>query len=123
MRAVGVDLVNVGRFQRAMERWGEGFIKRIFTPNEIAFCERRPRKYESYAARFAAKEAFVKALGTGFRRGVFCTQVEIQDNEKSPPQVVLHGRARELAGDAEILLSLSHERDAAVAVVFMERRS
>lgn len=69
--------MNVTRFQRAIERWGEGFLKRIFTPGEISFCEKRPRKYESYAARFAAKEAFVKALGTGFRRGVFCTQVEI----------------------------------------------
>ena len=122
MRAIGVDLVDVSRMQRAIERWGEGFLRRVFTPGEIAFCEGRPAKYERYAARFAAKEAVVKALGTGFRRGVFCTQVEIVDNEHSPPHVELHGKARDLAGPADILLSLSHERTAAVAVVFMERR-
>jgi len=122
MRAIGVDLVDVSRMRQAILRWGGGFLQRVFTPREIAFCESRPAKYECYAARFAAKEAVVKALGTGFRRGVFCTQVEIVDNEHSPPHVELHGKARDLAGQAEILLSLSHERAAAVAVVFMERR-
>jgi len=122
MRAIGVDLVDVSRMRQAILRWGEGFLRRVFTPREIAFCESRPAKYECYAARFAAKEAVVKALGTGFRRGVFCTQVEIVDNEHSPPHVELHGKARDLAGPAEILLSLSHERATAVAVVFMERR-
>ena len=122
MRAIGVDLVDVSRMRKAILRWGEGFLRRVFTPREIAFCESRPSKYECYAARFAAKEAVVKALGTGFRRGVFCTQVEIVDNEHSPPHVELSGIARELAGPADILLSLSHERAMAVAVVFMERR-
>ena len=122
MHAIGVDLVEVARMKRAVERWGEGFLSRVFTPREIAFCESGPAKYERYAARFAAKEAVVKALGTGFRRGVFCTQVEIVDNEHSPPHVELHGKARDLAGPADILLSLSHERATAVAVVFMERR-
>lgn len=122
MRAIGVDLVDVSRMRQAILRWGERFLRRVFTPREIAFCESGPAKYERYAARFAAKEAVVKAMGTGFRRGVFCTQVEIVDNEHSPPHVELHGKARDLAGLAEILLSLSHERAAAVAVVFMERR-
>jgi holo-[acyl-carrier protein] synthase len=122
MRAIGVDLVDVSRMRQAILRWGEGFLRRVFTPREIAFCESSPAKYERYAARFAAKEAVVKALGTGFRRGVFCTQVEIVDNEHSPPHVELSGKARDLAGTADILLSLSHERATAVAVVFMERR-
>ena len=122
MRAIGVDLVDVSRMRQAILRWGEGFLRRVFTPREIAFCESSSSKYERYAARFAAKEAVVKALGTGFRRGVFCTQVEIVDNEHSTPHVELHGKARDIAGPADILLSLSHERATAVAVVFMERR-
>ncbi|MEW6686014.1 MAG: holo-ACP synthase [Candidatus Edwardsbacteria bacterium] len=120
--SIGVDLVEVQRIRQAIERWGDAFLHRIFTPTEIAFCESRKNKYESYAARFAAKEAVSKALGTGFRKGVYCRQIEIIDNEKSIPTVRLHGRAKELVAKGGIILSLSHTKEYSIAMVLIKKR-
>ncbi|HTY07732.1 MAG TPA: holo-ACP synthase, partial [Candidatus Edwardsbacteria bacterium] len=95
IESIGIDIADVGRMQRAVERWGREFLAKVFTESEIAFCESRHHKYPSYAARFACKEAVAKCLGTGFRRGVYPTLIEIVDNERSRPTVRLHGAAAE----------------------------
>lgn len=120
IEAIGVDIADVGRMERAVARWGRDFLEKVFTDGEIAFCESRHRKYLSYAARFAGKEAVAKCLGTGFRRGVSPRLIEIVDNERSRPTVRLHGKAAEFGGGRTIHLSLSHEKHVVVAMAVME---
>ncbi len=114
---IGIDLIEVARIRQALERFGSRFQNRIFTPAEIAFCEKLDDKYPSYAGRFAAKEAFSKALGTGLRGRISWQEIEICDNERSRPSVRVTGRAKEILGDRTVHLSLTHIRDYAAAVV------
>ena len=118
---VGCDLVTISRMEKAATR--PGFLKRVFTEAEIAYCESRgAQKFQSLAARYAAKEAVWKALGTGFREGEF-TDVEVTQNELGQPSVVLKGAMQALAqqqGVTKISLSLSHEGDQAMALVVTE---
>lgn len=119
--AIGIDIAEVSRLRQAVERWGERFLDRVFTPSEIAFCRERTNKYQALAARFACKEAVSKCLGTGFRRGVSPRMIEIVDNEHSRPTVKLHGRAAEVGAGYSFHLSLSHEKSVVVAVAVMEK--
>ncbi len=118
MVSVGVDIVEVGRIAGAIERWGARFLDRIFTPSEIAYCRKRSRAAESFAVRFAAKEAFAKALKVG--RVSIWREVEVVRSEGPRPAVQLHGTARELVGARRVDLSLSHATTHAVAVVLVE---
>jgi len=121
---VGTDLVEIARVARSIERFGERFLARIFTPGEIAYCQRKQKKAaESFAARFAAKEAGAKALGTGISRGVSWLELEVRREPGGRPTLELGGRAAELAremGVARVSLSLTHSGDLALAVVVME---
>jgi holo-[acyl-carrier protein] synthase len=120
---LGVDIAEVDRMQAAIERRGETFLKRVFTPGEIAYCERHRAKFERYAARFAAKEATMKALGTGWGDGVRWVDLEVKRDAKGKPTVVLSGRAREIAdrmGVRNISLSLTHSGNTAFAQVIFE---
>ena len=121
IESIGVDIAEVKRIEMAIDRWGDRFLKKVYTPSEIAFCEGRPNKFQSYAARFASKEAVSKCLGTGFRRGVHPNLIEIMDNEKSRPTVKLHGAAVEFGQGRIIHLSLSHDRSMVVAMAVMEK--
>jgi len=117
---IGLDLVTVTRFADALERGGDAFRKRLFTPKEQAHAATRSKPAQHYAARFAAKEAVMKALGRGFGQGVAFPEIEILSDGKSAPQVVLHGKTKQLAEAAGIVtwaLSLSHSDDTAGAVV------
>ena len=108
----------------SVERHGERFLKKIFTPGEIEFCMRRPRRYEHLAARFAAKEAVLKAFGTGVSGGTSLLDVEVVHAEEGRPTVTLHGRARVLARRRRverIHLSLSHTEQLATAQAVIER--
>ncbi len=118
MVSVGVDIVEVGRIAGAIERWGSRFLERIFTPTEIAYCRRKARPAESFAVRFAAKEAFAKALKIG--RVSIWREVEIVRGEGPRPSVLLHGAALSLVGSRRVDLSLSHAASHAVAVVLVE---
>lgn len=123
---LGVDLCDVARLRRALEGpAGSRFGARVFTPSERAYCEsRRATRFESYAARFAAKEAAMKALGTGWARGVRWRDIEIVGARGTPPRLVLHGRAAALARDRGCTrwhVSLSHTAATAVAWVIAER--
>lgn len=121
MEQIGVDLIEVKRIQKAIEKWGERFLKKAFTNRERDFCEKRKNKYESYAVRFAAKEAVSKVLGTGLKRGVALRDIEILDNEKSRPTVILYGKAKDLSNssNSRIILSLSHTKEYAIAMAIM----
>lgn len=118
----GVDLVVIGRIGRLREKHGERFLNRIFTPAELEECLGRALPDQGLAARFAAKEAAMKALGTGLAQGVGWRDVEV-GSTGGRPVLMLHGRAAELAKDMGVrncALSLSHEREYAMAMVVME---
>jgi holo-[acyl-carrier protein] synthase len=118
MVSVGVDIVEVERVAGAIERWGERFLDRIYTPAEVAYCRGRAREAESFAVRFAAKEAFAKALKVG--KVSIWREVEVVKGEGPRPTVKLHGGARALVGSRRVDLSLSHAASHAVAVVLIE---
>src|SRR5271156_7073622 len=94
---MGVDLAEVGRIQKAIERHGEAFLRRIYTAGERQYCERFKNKFERYAGRFAAKEAAMKALGTGWSRGVRWVDLEVVRLRGGKPTLVLKGEARRIA--------------------------
>jgi len=119
----GVDIVETSRIRRVFERHGERFARRLFTPGEIAYCERFKNKAERYAARFAVKEAAFKALGTGWREGVRWLDVEVTHHPSGKPELVLKGRAQELAqtlGVTHTAVSISHADRYAMAQVIFE---
>ena len=121
--AVGIDIVEIARIEEVFRRRGERFGRRVFTETEIEYCELRASKLASYAARFAAKEAAMKALGTGWAEGVGWREIEVVRAESGAPVIKLHGRAlermREL-GAARAHVSLTHSRDIAMAQVILE---
>jgi holo-[acyl-carrier protein] synthase len=117
---IGIDLVNVGRLKAVLERHPERFRARIFTRTETEFCEALGDKYPSYAGRFAAKEAFSKALGTGLRGAIGWNEIEVLDNEKTRPTIRVTGRAAAILGGRKVHLSISHLSDYATAVVVIE---
>ena len=117
---VGIDLVEVDRVKRAMSRHGDRFRQRVFTDAEAEFCESVSGKYLSYAGRFAAKEAFSKALGTGLRGAIGWREVEVHDNERSRPIITVTGRAGEFLGNRRVHLSITHVAEYAAAVVVIE---
>jgi len=121
---LGTDLIETRRMQESIDRYGERFLERIFTAAEIAYCLRKKKNAaESFAARFAAKEAGAKALGTGISRGVSWKEFEVRREDSGRPTLHLSGRAGELAeamGVRRIQLSLTHSRELAVAVVVVE---
>jgi holo-[acyl-carrier protein] synthase len=118
VRGIGVDLVNIPRIRAALERWDERFVRRVFTDTEIAYCRARRDPAQHFAARFAAKEAGLKALGTGLRLGVRWRELEVQRERGQAPTLVLSGRCREISlarGGRRMLLALSHDGEYAVA--------
>jgi holo-[acyl-carrier protein] synthase len=120
---VGTDLIEIARIANSIDRFGERFLRRIFTPREIAYCQTKKNAAESFAARFAAKEAGAKALGTGISRGVGWLELEVAREPSGKPRLELSGRAAEWArrlGVGRTSLSLTHSRDVALAVVVME---
>ena len=123
IRGIGVDIVKVDRIEQAVERWGYRFLKRIFTPAEIERCQKRARPAQCLALRFAAKEAFAKALGLGMRKGLRWRDIEVVHDNFGKPDLLLHNQAQRLLEDVEASrtwLSLSDERESALAVVVLE---
>ncbi len=119
----GVDITEVGRVAEAVERFGERFLRRVFTPAEVAYCSSKHNKIERLAARFAAKEAALKALGTGLRHGITWQQVEVRRQPGSRPTIAFSGVAAQYAtrlGVKHVSLSLSHTAEQAIAMVILE---
>lgn len=120
---LGVDIAEVARVKAAIERHGETFLRRLYTAAEQEYCERFKNRYERYAGRFAAKEAAMKALGTGWSRGVRWVDVEVVREKGGRPTIKLAGEARKVAegmGVKNIALSITHTADQAFAQVIFE---
>jgi holo-[acyl-carrier protein] synthase len=119
---IGTDIIEVSRIHAVMEK-DIGFREKIFSPGEIAYCETKKHKYENYAARFSAKEAFMKAIGTGWRFGIRFADIEVYHDEFGKPLIALHGKAEELSKIekiSKIHVSLSHVKEIATAIVIVE---
>jgi len=120
---LGIDLAEVERIRQVAERYGRRFLDRIYTPAEIAYVERKANRYERLAARFAAKEAGMKAIGTGWRRGVRWQDFEVANLPSGRPTLQLHGVAAQVAqelGVHNIALSMTHTARDGMAIVILE---
>jgi holo-[acyl-carrier protein] synthase len=119
----GIDLVEIGRIQHSMDRYGQRFLNRVYTAAEQAYCLHKRKSAESFAARFAAKEAGAKALGTGISHGVNWLEIEVGREPGRRPTLKFHGRAAEFAarrGVRHAALSLTHTAELAMASVVLE---
>ena len=120
---IGVDLVHIGRMEKVVERWGKRFITRVFTTEEIEFCNERAFPPASFAMRFAAKEAALKALGTGWQEGIRWKDVEVVPGDLGKPLLNFHGRAEEIfqaSGAKEAHVTITHASEYAMAAVVIE---
>lgn len=121
----GVDIVEIERIRSAVERHGERFLKRIFTPDEIRYSRGNRDFYPHLAARFAAKEAVVKAMGNGFRSPVSWRDIEVSKDIYGRPGIILHNHAKDLLNarnEPDILVSISHTKNYAIASVIVVGR-
>jgi len=119
----GIDLAEIGRIQQSVDRYGQRFLDRIYTAGEQAYCLRKRKAAESLAARFAAKEAGAKALGTGISFGVSWLEIEVVREPSGRPNLQFHGRAAQIAarlGVARAALSITHTDGLAMASVLLE---
>ncbi len=121
---IGIDIIDINRIKNVINKYGDKFKTRCFHKNEIFRSEKRYNSVESYAKRYAAKEACAKALGTGLARGVFWKDIEIKNNKFGKPYIELHNNSREVIKsfkkkDAKIELSISDEKDFAIANVII----
>ena len=119
----GVDIAEVPRIRKSIERFGDRFLRRIFTAGEIRYCEGKANRYERYAARFAAKEAGMKALGTGWSHGVRWRDIEVVRPPGRRPTIQFHGEADAIAsklGTRNVSLSITHTSEQALAHVILE---
>ncbi len=123
LTGLGVDIIEVSRIKKALDRWGERFLKRVFTPEEKRYSMRKAFPEQSLAARFAAKEAVMKALGTGLSGGIAWTDVEIVNNSFGKPEVKLGREISNLIGEKNVKISLSHTREFAVAFAVLEEKN
>jgi holo-[acyl-carrier protein] synthase len=120
---IGVDIVKIGRFEDALERWGDRLRTRVFTPQELSSCRSKTRPARHLALRFAAKEAFLKALGRGMFQGIAWHDIEITNDHSGRPHMKVRGKAERLCrekGIREIFVSISHEAEYGVAQVLLE---
>lgn len=119
----GIDIAEVPRIAESIERFGDRFIQRVFTNGEIQYCDSKANRTERYAARFAAKEAAMKALGTGWNHGVRWRDVEVYREPGRRPTIRFHGKAAEFAtkmNAKNVSLSISHTKEQAIASVILE---
>jgi holo-[acyl-carrier protein] synthase len=120
---MGIDVAEVQRIREVFKSQGERFVRRVYTEAEAVYCDQFKNKYERYAGRFAAKEAAMKALGTGWSRGVRWVDVEVMRQRGGRPTLVLHGEARKIAdrlGVKHIAISITHTAEQAFAQVIFE---
>ena len=119
IEATGIDIVEIYRIKEAINRYGDRFTSRIFTPWEIQYCRAKINPVLSFAGRFAVKEAVFKAIGTGFAEGVKWKSVEVVNDPGGQPKVRLGKAIRDHIGDKNVLISLSHTKDHAIATAIL----
>jgi holo-[acyl-carrier protein] synthase len=120
---IGIDIVQIPRIEKALQRWEDRFLMRVFTESEIEYCEGKARPAARFALRFAAKEAFAKALGLGFGKTLSFGQIEVKNDSRGQPYLALHGKSKEAyqsCGIRRSLLSLSDDGPYAIAMVLLE---
>lgn len=119
IHGIGIDIVNIARVEDMLERWGEKFLRRTFTPQEIAYCSAKTFPGQHYAGRFAAKEAALKALGTGWSQGIGWQDVAVEiDAQTGQPSITLSEKCLDLLGrnaTYRMLITISHDKDYAIA--------
>lgn len=119
---IGIDMVKIERIKKTVEKWGDSFLNRIFTKKEQDYSYSYVLPYPHLAGRFSAKEAFLKAIGTGWRKGIRWTDIEVIRDEAGRPKINVYGGLNEIIlkkGIKEVLVSISHERDYAIAQVVL----
>jgi len=119
LEGLGIDMVEVDRIKKVLDRWGERFLHRVFTSEERDYCKRKAHPEQSLAARFAAKEAVLKAIGTGLSGGIRWTDVKIVNDKSGKPEVRLDKKIIQRIGDKKILLSISHTKEFAIAFAIL----
>lgn len=122
IHGIGIDIVKTERIQKATDRWGERFLRRVFTGNEIAYCYDKKNPYPSLSVRFAAKEAFIKAAG--LRTAVALTDIEVSNDVAGKPAICVKGGLERFMAEQSLRqfhLSLSHEREYCTACVVIEK--
>ncbi len=118
IKGIGIDIVNVNRIKEVLSRWGDKFLKRVFSLNEIDYCLKKTYPHQHLAARFAAKEAFLKALGTSLDKGISLKDIEVKIDKNGVPFLNLSIN-KQYKPFKNIFLSISHEREFAVAIVIL----
>ena len=122
---LGTDIVEVERISRMIEQHGDSFVRRIFTAAEVEYCQQRKHSAEPFAGRWAAKEAVMKVLGTGFVQGTHFQEIEVVSEKSGRPRIVLHGSTAEVAnqlGISDVLITISHCREYATATAIGVRQ-
>jgi holo-[acyl-carrier protein] synthase len=118
--SIGVDICDIGRLREIEEKHQNRFLQKVFTPAEILYCEKKYDKHSSYAARFAAKEACLKALGTGLRDGFLWKDIEVENDDLGKPFFKFHGQTAKVISTRHVYLSISHTDRDAIAFVIIE---
>jgi holo-[acyl-carrier-protein] synthase len=120
IKGIGIDIIEIARIRQSVEKLGDQFLQRIFTPLEINYCKKKHNTYQHLAARFAAKEAVSKALSTGWHGDLRWKDVEVMNDKSGQPHITLYGKLREKLAKVAIFVSISHSESHVVAMVIME---
>ncbi|MFC2103154.1 holo-ACP synthase [Bacteroidota bacterium] len=121
---IGTDIIEIGRIKRSIENYGENFLKKIYTPAEIEYCQTKVNKYQHYAARFAAKEAVYKALASGWQRSISWQDLEIFNESNGMPNVKIFGKLKKfLSSDKSLKISMSHSENYVTCVAIVYKHS
>ncbi len=120
IRGIGVDIIEIARIRESMESRGGGFLEKVFTPQEIAYCSGKHNSAQHFAARFAAKEAVSKALSTGWAGEFRWKDVELTNDPSGQPRITLHGPLRDRLAGNSVFVSLSHSHSHVVAMVVID---
>jgi holo-[acyl-carrier protein] synthase len=122
---IGIDLASIDRIEKVIKKWGDRFLDRVFTPEEKKACERRAVPFSAFTLRFAAKEAFSKALGVGMKKGIKWRDIEVFNHSNGKPDLKLYGAARKISKQNGIVgthLSLSDDGNYGIAMVVLEKK-
>jgi holo-[acyl-carrier protein] synthase len=120
VEGIGIDIVEIVRMEKAVDQWGNAFLERIFTPNELAYAKSKALPGQHLAGRFAVKEAVAKALASGWSGGFRWKDVEVENDPSGKPAVAVHGAVKVALGDRRLLISISHSGAVAVACAIIE---
>jgi holo-[acyl-carrier protein] synthase len=121
VEGIGIDVVEIPRMQKALDRWGDVFLRKIFTPGEIEYSQSKKYQTQHIAARFAVKEAVAKALAKGWSSGFRWKDVEVNNNEDGKPIVILHDHVKTMLAGRTVHVSISHSENVVIAFAIIER--